>query len=133
MSKLSERISSAMSGVECPGCLKHVIPAFLDAAEGMQPAPEPDGRWSFVWRPTSGLVCPECKFPLGRHAQRLKWIRVFGLGVVVVTVSALLWVLQLFGGAGAGLRLMQRMLGVAGLVGILVGLAGIVVGGRRRS
>ena len=133
MASIAERISSTLQGIECPGCMKRVVPTFLEGGEGEEQVPPPDGRWSFVWRPTSGLVCPECKFPLGRYAQRLKWVRLLGLGIASATAAVLLWVVGMMGGAGDALRMMQRILGGFGALAIVLGGLGIILGGRRRA
>jgi hypothetical protein len=87
-------------------------------------------RWSFVWRPPSGEVCPECSFPLARYARRAKWVRLFIGGIVLMTVSLLLVVLGMLSGFGPGLSVLVRLAVGAGLLALVVGLIGIIIGGR---
>jgi len=128
MNRISTRISAAFAGVKCPGCGNYVVPTAPpdDAA-----ASKPGERFSFVWRPPSGAVCPRCGFPLARFAKRVKWIRLFALGVIVVGVAMV--VLVLLGGE-VDLTwvstLVRVLLGLGGLA-ILVGLLGLIIGGRR--
>jgi hypothetical protein len=107
MSRISQRISSrineAFSTVKCPGCGKNVTPTFATPYDGSESEQDQDGkRWSFIWRPPSGEVCPECSFPISRYAYRRKgwfvWIVRAGAAVAIVTT--------------------------------VVGLVGIVIGGR---
>jgi len=131
MNRISTRISGALMGVRCPGCGKFVQPTLIpvqDAAPGADPS---GPRWSFVWRPPSGEVCPECQFPLARYARRVKWIRTFQLGVVLLTVSALLFMVGRFAEAPNWMTWTYRISGGLGAVAFLVGLTGLVVGGKR--
>lgn len=133
MPAVHERVSAVLTGgVLCPGCGKLVTPTLLpQPAEAGGEASQTGERWSFVWRPPSGRVCPECSFPLERYARRLKWIRMLGFGVVLLTVSVLLFVLDLIGGGLHGtVRLVQQALGGLGVLGVAAGLIGIVVGGK---
>ena len=131
MNRISTRISEAMSGVKCPACEKHVTPKFVAAETGADDPPAVDGRWSFVWRPPSGEVCPECNFPLARYAKRAKWMRLFGAGVAVLTISFLLHVLGKMTTFPAWYGWIPRTLATIGLVAFVIGLIGLVVGGRR--
>jgi len=133
MNRISTRISEAMSGVKCPACEKHVTPKHVEPEAGADDQPEVDGRWSFVWRPPSGEVCPECNFPLARFAKRAKWMRLFGAGVAVLTISFLLHVLGKVTTFPQWSAWVIRTLALLGLVAFLVGLVGLVVGGRRNA
>jgi predicted RNA-binding Zn-ribbon protein involved in translation (DUF1610 family) len=128
MNRISTRISAAFVGVKCPGCGNHVIPT---VPAGDAAASKPGERFSFVWRPPSGEVCPRCGFPLARFAKRVKWIRLFALGVITVGVAMVLLVLL---GGEVDLTwvstLVRVLLGLGGLA-IIVGLTGLIVGGRR--
>jgi hypothetical protein len=132
MPAIHERVSAVMTGgVLCPGCGKLVTPTLMPQPEGETEASQTGERWSFVWRPPSGRVCPECSFPLERYARRLKWIRLLGAGVVLVTLSMLLFVLDMIGGdVGRGVQLVQQIAGGLGVLAVAGGLVGIVVGGR---
>lgn len=133
MNRISTRISNAMTKVKCPGCGKYVTPK-LGSTEPTEGEQDKSGeRWSFIWRPPSGEVCPECGFPLARYARRLKWVRTFTVGVVLVTVSLLLFVLGLIGGFGEWSVWVPGAAAVIGFVALLVGLAGIVIGSRHGS
>jgi hypothetical protein len=133
MTRLSARISNAMTGVTCPACEKHVTPIFVASESDADEQPEVDGRWSFVWRPPSGEVCPECNFPLARFAKRAKWMRLFGAGVAVLTISFLLHVLGKVTTFPDWYGWVPRTLATVGVVAFAVGLAGLVVGGRRSA
>jgi hypothetical protein len=137
MGRISERISQAMSTMECPGCGKRVVPtrAAPPGAPAPTPAPPADGdqRWSFIWRPPSGQVCPECFFPLARYARRLKWVRTFSTGLVVLVMALMLFILWLLNPAGGWAVRAAQVMAAVGVVVLAVGLAGIVVGGRRTA
>jgi hypothetical protein len=130
MNRISKRISDALTGVRCPGCRKFVQPTLI-SVEGEELDAEQTGpRWSFVWRPPSGEVCPECQFPLARYARRVKWIRTFQFGVVLLTVAALLYLVGRFGEASAWLAWTYRACAGIGGLAFVVGLVGLVVGGK---
>jgi hypothetical protein len=131
MNRISERVSAAIAGVKCPGCGEYVIPSELPMADAV-PVDEggPGKRWSFIWRPPSGRLCPKCNFPLERYARRAPWIRLFVAGVVLLTTTVLLIVLAMMSGFSRWLVWAQRVTGAVGLVSFLTGLAGIVLGGR---
>ena len=132
MNRISQRLESVMSAVKCPGCGKTVIPAmFSSPEEGRQGTDAPGGRWSFVWRPPSGRVCPECDFPLERYARRAKWIRVFSLGVATLMFAFLLYVAGRINPLPGWTVTLERWFLVLGLVAFLFGLTGMIVGGRR--
>lgn len=128
MNRISTAINAALAGVRCPGCGNHVVPT-LPAGDAA--ASKPGERFSFVWRPPSGEVCPQCGFPLARFAKRAKWIRLFGLGVVMVGIAVVL--LVLLGGEIdlTWVPLLARVLLSLGGLAIVVGLVGLIVGGRR--
>lgn len=128
MPQIGERISAVMSEVKCPGCKKHVTPTLPDTTT----EPTTEGkRWSFVWRPPTGEVCPECDFPLARYVRRLRWIRIFRLGVALLTISFLVYFFTRNAEAGTWLRSAVLAVAGAGLVAFLVGVVGLIVGGRR--
>lgn len=128
VNRISTAINAALAGVRCPGCGNHVVPT-LPAGDAA--ASKPGERFSFVWRPPSGEVCPQCGFPLARFAKRAKWIRLFGLGVVMVGIAVVL--LVLLGGEIdlTWVPLLARVLLSLGGLAIVVGLVGLIVGGRR--
>lgn len=128
MNRISTAINAALAGVRCPGCGNHVVPT---VPAGDAAASKPGERFSFVWRPPSGEVCPQCGFPLARFAKRAKWIRLFGLGVVMVGIAVVL--LVLLGGEIdlTWVPLLARVLLSLGGLAIVVGLVGLIVGGRR--
>ena len=131
MKRLSDSISAAWSTVKCPGCRRFVVPVVLptsDAESGGEAAP----RWSFIWTQPRGEVCPECQFPLERYAHRVIWIRLFLTGVVLLGMSAVLLVLSLVGGTNGKLADAPAVVTTLGVVVLLVGLAGIVIGGWHR-
>lgn len=137
MGRISERISSAMTTVECPGCGKRVVPtpaAPPGAPEAAPAAPTADSgeRWSFIWRPPSGQVCPECFFPLARFARRLKWVRLFSAGVAVMVAALMLFILSLLNPDSTWARSVGGIVAAVGAAVLLVGLVGIVIGGRHR-
>jgi hypothetical protein len=130
MNRISTRISTAFAGVKCPGCGHQVVPV-VPGDQGA--ASKPGERFSFVWRPPSGEVCPRCAFPLARYAKRVKWIRLFGLGVVTLGIAT---VLQVAIGPESGVAwapLVVRALLTLGGLAILAGLGGLIVGGRRST
>jgi hypothetical protein len=128
--RISERISTAVTGgVQCPGCGKVVKPV-LPVVEPEATDAEGGKRWSFVWRDPTGEVCPECQFPLARYARRLKWIRTFSAGVVLLTITFLLYALGRMTDFPAWFDWVVRAGAGIGLIALLVGLAGLVVGGR---
>lgn len=135
MNGITERISSAVSTVRCPGCGKRVVPTVVASPPGAAPTPGPpaqrDERWSFIWRAPSGQVCPECFFPLTRYARRLKWVRIFSAGLVLLVMALMFFILWMFNPAGEWAAGVARVVGVIGAGALLVGLGGIVVGGRR--
>lgn len=133
MARLSDRISSALSSIRCPGCGKFVVPTYATGAES-PPATATEGkRWSFAWRPPRGLFCPECQFPLSRYQKRVKWVRLFLAGVVFLTLALLLWMVDLFGsGGGVPPWVLPSALGIGGVT-FVVGLIGLIVGGRHTA
>ncbi len=131
MSPIGARISAAVAGVKCPGCNQYVVPTF--AAPVSTTAEEqsvPGKRWSFVWREPTGKVCPKCSFPLDRYAKRVKWMRLFGAGVVLATISLLTYVMERFTDLPAWFTWLRLVGLTIGGVALLVGLLGLVVGGR---
>jgi hypothetical protein len=131
MNRISERISAAITGVRCPGCGKFVTPTFSAGDGSPDQTPMEGGkRWSFVWRPPSGKVCPECSFPLARFARRLKWMWTFRVGVVLLVAAFALLLVRRYGGPGVGLVWPLRILAGGGLAAVVVGVVGLIVGGR---
>ena len=131
MNRISTRISTAVAGVKCPGCTQYVMPTFAvpsDETGGEQSIP--GKRWSFVWREPSGRVCPKCSFPLERYAKRVNWMKLFATGVVLLTISFLTYVMGRFTDLPAWFPWLVRAGAALGGVAFLVGLAGLVVGGR---
>jgi hypothetical protein len=131
VARISERISAVMTGVRCPGCSAFVTPTMAASDGSAEGAPTgPGKRWSFVWRPPSGEVCPECGFPLARFARRLKWMWTFRLGVVLLVVAFGLLLVKRYGGDAGGLVWALRISGGAGVLAVAVGVVGLIVGGR---
>jgi hypothetical protein len=133
MNRISERISAAIVGVTCPACGKRVRPTLVPPGPESAPRSEGDQRWSFIWRPPTGEVCPECGFPLARYGRRAKWIRLFSAGIVLLMLVVLVGVLNTVSDLPAWLRATRNVLGAIGLVAFVVGLTGIVIGGRSGS
>ncbi len=132
MPTVTDRISSAWTTVKCPGCGKNVVPSTGPVAGGPPPsAGDSAKRWSFIWLQPSGAICPECFFPLARYAKRQKWVQLFIMGVVLATLSILLFILALLSGFETWLRILLRITGVVAVLALAAGLVGIVVGGRR--
>jgi hypothetical protein len=130
MSRLSQRIGSALVGVKCPGCGKHVMPT-VELGEPAESS-APGKRWSFVWRPPSGDVCPECRFPLGRYARRVKWIRLFIAGITLLLVDGGLVVIGVIRASPMSPALV-RTVGIVGAIALFGGLIGLIVGGRSEA
>jgi len=129
MNLISARISAAMTSLRCPGCRKLVKPV-MSTGDAVPPPALGVRRWSFVWRPPSGEVCPECGFPLGRYARRVKWMRLFYFGVALLTVAFVLYVLRRVVDVPAWFAVLQRGTATIGVVAFAVSLVGLVVGGR---
>ena len=131
MNRISERIGAVLGTVTCPGCGKSVAPTVATGApESAHAGDAKRGRWSFVWRPPSGRVCPECSFPLERHARRVPWIRLFGASVALLTVTFLIYVTGRFVSLPSWSTAALRVMLAVGVIGLLVGLSGLIVGGR---
>lgn len=132
MPRISARISAAWTTVRCPGCDKNVVPS-TGPVPGAPPPSASDSskRWSFIWLQPSGAICPECFFPLDRYAKRLKWVQTFIMGVALVSLSIVLLIVAMLGGFEGWLRTLLRITAVAGVAALVVGLVGIIVGGRR--
>ncbi|NIN09974.1 MAG: hypothetical protein GTN62_01025 [Gemmatimonadales bacterium] len=128
MKRLSDRISAAISGVKCPGCGERVVPTLVSS--GDTAASTAGKRWSFIWLPPRGEVCPKCDFPLARYAGRRKWIWLFLAGPVLLAVAMLLFVSSLIGNLPGWFGWLPRVTAAAGLVAFLVGFVGLIVGGR---
>lgn len=131
MTRLSQWISAAVTGVKCPGCGGFVTPT-LNVPEQPSEAEmsAPGKRWSFVWRPPSGEVCPECGFPLARFARRLKWMWMFRVGVLCLVAAFALLLVKRYGGVETALTWPLRVLGSAGFLSLVLGVVGLIVGGR---
>lgn len=146
--RISDRISTAFAAVKCPGCRRYVVPTTGPATTPEAAAPAPAGkRWSFIWLPPRGEVCPACSFPLSRYAGRRKWVRLFLAGVVLLVSSFLFSLSAGMSGLGGSmwgplecaltaeafpgcLGWLGRLTAGVGLVAFLGGLVGIIVGGR---
>jgi hypothetical protein len=124
-----------MTTVSCPGCGKRVVPTVSAPPDTPAPTPgaaETGERWSFIWRPPSGMVCPECFFPLSRYARRLKWVRVFSGGLALLVAALMLTLLWMFSPQSTWPVRAARIVALVGAAVLLVGAGGIVIGGRRR-
>ena len=133
MNRISERISAVvMGGVRCPGCGEFVTPTLHGPTAPPSEAEmsQPGKRWSFVWRPPSGEVCPECGFPLARFARRVKWMWTFRVGVLMLIVAFALLLVKRYVSVGSALDWPLRVLGGGGLIALIVGVVGLIVGGR---
>lgn len=133
MAGITERISNAITTVPCPGCGKRVVPTVSapPGAPAATPGPAESGeRWSFIWRPPSGMTCPECFFPLSRYARRLKWVRVFSVGLVLLVAALMLLLLWMLSPASGWAASSARIVGTLGTAVAVLGLGGIVIGGR---
>ena len=134
MNRLTQRISTMWSAVKCPRCGRLVQPDTLLPEEGAPPpAADDEKRWSFLWTPPRGDVCPECDFPLSKYFGRLKWIRTFVIGVAIVLLSV---ALQLIGlGIRPGTRFVQfTMAGVLiGAAVAIIGALGVIIGGKHAT
>lgn len=132
MARIRERISQAVGTVACPGCGQRVVPVIRKAPGAPDGSPAPTGsqRWSFIWRAPSGVVCPECFFPLERLAQRMKWVHTATFGVILIILGVLIVTVRLMGSEGAWMAVLARAFIWVGVLALLVGAAGVVVGGR---
>jgi hypothetical protein len=131
MNRIGDRISAVVAGVRCPGCNQYVVPTFAAASDTTSAEQSvPGKRWSFVWREPSGKVCPKCSFPLERYAKRVKWMRLFAAGVVLLTISLLTYIMERFTEFPAWLAWGRQAGFALGGLTFLVGLLGLVVGGR---
>ena len=130
--RLSQTISTAWSTVKCPRCGKHVRPNQLVAASGM-PVPMEGGdqkRWSLLWLPPRGDVCPDCDFPISKYMGRIKWIRLMMVSVLVVLVALLLQMMALVAQIDALYIAVLKRVILVGAVLFAVGLVGVIVGRR---
>lgn len=135
MGRLTARVDSILDAVECPGCGSTVSPnQNQDTASESQPAGGPGNRVSFVWRPTSRAVCPDCGFPIERFLRRQRWIRLFLAGVVLLTLSGAAFMVNWIRGSPAGWAygVLGTMVGIGATV-LIVGLLGLAIGGRARA
>ncbi|UCG88909.1 MAG: hypothetical protein JSW71_10375 [Gemmatimonadota bacterium] len=131
MNRISARVGAVVGGVRCPGCRQYVVPTTEVPEQPRDAEASASGkRWSFVWRPPSGEVCPRCGFPLARYLRRLKWIRTLRVGVATLVLALLLLVVDRYAEIPSWIVVLYQVLGVAGIVGFLVGGIGLVVGGR---
>ncbi len=103
MGRISARISAAIATITCPGC-----------GEGITPREE---------------RCPKCDFPLSRYALRLKWFRVFFVGVLILVVSGGVTFLAMLSDLRGWVGWMLAGVAGVGFVTFGVGLVGIVFGG----
>jgi hypothetical protein len=129
--RVSEAVTAALATVRCPGCGNFVVPTIAPAEDGTDNAEDTGERWSYIWLPPRGEICPDCDFPLERYLHRRKWIWLFLAGVSVATVSLFLLGLAGIGGTRGGPLWQVAIVGTGtGLVFLLVGAVGIVIGGR---
>ena len=132
MPRLSDRISAALSTVTCPSCKQQVTP--IEPAPADAPAEsKPGARFSYIWVEPSGKVCPECNFPLDRFARRLKWLETFIAGIGVFALWVVLGVIGTGMQFPVWLRWVQVGLAAVGTALFLVGVIGLLIGGRWRA
>jgi len=127
--RITNRIASVVATIKCPACGERVVPTFATPPPSA-PESQEGKRWSFIWRPPSGEVCPKCQFPLARYARRAKYIRSFFIGIVFLVASFTLIVLQIIGGLSETVSWVGMILGGIGLIVLVVGLVGIILGTR---
>jgi len=132
MTRLTQRMSAMWTSVKCPRCRTLVQPERLTAGEGTAAVPADDGkRWSFLWRPPRGDFCPDCGFPLSKYFGRLKWIRTVTIGLAIALVFLALQILGFRGFRSPTYMRVMRGGVLLGVVVALVGMVGIVIGGKR--
>jgi hypothetical protein len=128
--RISERVAAALATVRCPGCGHFVVPT-IAPAEDSDDAEDTAERWSFIWLPPRGEICPDCDFPLERYLHRRKWVWLLMGGVAILTISLFFVALAWVSGAQSGpLRQIPVVAAGTGLAVFLVGTIGIVIGGR---
>ena len=132
MPRLSDRISAALSTVTCPSCHQQVVPTDPAPVEAA-PESKEGARFSYIWIEPGGKVCPECTFPLDRYARRVKWLETFVAGIGVLTLWVVLGVLSTGLQFPVWLRWVQVGLAGVGTALFLVGVVGLLLGGRRRE
>lgn len=133
MSRLSQRVSAMWSTVKCPRC-ETVVP--VSQATAMPSAPPPsqaagDKRWSFIWLAPRGDFCPECDFPLSKYFGRIKWIRLAMIGVGLVFLGLVLQIFGVLAQYEPGYFTVMKAVLNTGVGIFAIGMAGVVVGGRR--
>ena len=131
--RISSRINTTVSQVKCPGCSKRVVPTIIPDVEPESNTSADGKRWSFIWRPPRGEICPECQFPLARFAYRKKWVSTLMAGIVVLTLAVLLLLLAMMSGFPSWFVVIVQLTAAAGIATVVIGFAGLIVGGRHGS
>jgi hypothetical protein len=131
MSRLTQRVTAVWTTVKCPRCGTQIDPEKLAAAAADATPPEGDGkRWSFVWTPPRGDFCPECEFPMSKYFGRLRWIRTLGIGAAMVIMFVTLQIIGSLLRIGEAYTITMQVLVLIGGIISIVGIIGIVVGGK---
>ena len=130
MSRLTQSISAMWSTVKCPRCGKSVHPDQI-ALAGVSATPgASEKRWSLLWLPPRGDVCPECDFPISKYIGRLKWIRLMMVSVLIVLVALFLQMIALVAQVDAVYIAVLKRTVLAGAGLFVVGSAGVILGRR---
>ncbi len=130
MTRLTQRISTMWSSVKCPRCGKMVHPDQI-ALAGATPTPGANAkRWSLLWLPPRGDVCPECDFPIAKYVGRIKWIRLMMVSVLIVLVALFLQMIALVAQSDAMYIAILKRTVLAGAVLFAIGSAGVILGKR---
>lgn len=134
MSRLTQRVTAVWSTVKCPRCGARVDPNNLGSGDqSAQPPADSEKRWSFVWTPPRGDFCPECEFPMSKYFGRIKWIRTFGVGIVMVLLFVTMQIIGSVARIGEAFTVtMQILVALGGIISI-IGIVGIIVGGKRAA
>ena len=128
MARLSQRISTVWSTVKCPRCGMFVHPDHLAVASASPTPGADEKRWSLLWRPPRGDICPECDFPLSKYFGRLKWIRLMMVGVAIVLVALFLQMIGLVAQISSVYIVFLKRSVLAGAVLFGIGFAGVILG-----
>ena len=130
MARLTQSISAMWSTVKCPRCGKSVHPDQI-ALAGVSATPGGnEKRWSLLWSPPRGDVCPECDFPISKYIGRLKWIRLMMVSVLIVLVALFLQMIALVAQVDAVYIAVLKRTVLAGAGLFVVGSAGVILGRR---
>ena len=135
MSRLTQRVTAVWTTVKCPRCGAQIDPDTLTTAELAANIPEqPEGkRWSFVWTPPRGDFCPDCDFPMSKYFGRLKWIRTLSVGVAAIILFVTLQIIGSMARFGEAYTVTMQVLVLAAGAVALVGMAGVIVGGKHKT